>query len=139
MEEDDIAGQLKIEQHSDWLWSFLVEHTGEDQYFDLLLGRLHGEHPPHPQNVFEKDRLILFRELVDFLIELRGAETEAADWLFNNPAFERAVGISPFQYLEDGEFQALSLLRDWVLVACLEKRHGRDSFDAFFGKPTRAC
>lgn len=125
--------QKEVERQSDWLWSFLVEYTGEDRYFDPLLGRSGGIHPPHPQDVFERDRLAMFREVVDYLIELLGSEAAAANWLFHNPVFQKIVGASPFDYLESGEFHALSLLHDWLQIACFGEGQRIGTSDAIFG------
>lgn len=131
--EERNPDQEEVERHSDWLWSFLVEHTGEDRFFDAILGRGGGEHPPHPQNGSEIDRLILFRELVDYLVKLRGSEQEAANWLFWNPVFKKVAGAAPFDYLEDGEFQSLSLLHDWLQIACFVNHQPSSSTDPIFG------
>ena len=130
--EESHPGQKEVESHSDWLWGFLAAHTGEDRFFDLVLGRGGGVHPPHPQNVFETDRLMLFREMVDYRIELQGSAAEAAKWLFANPAFDKIARTAPFDYLEDGEFQALSLLHDWLLIACLIRK-GKVDADPLVG------
>lgn len=107
---------------SDWVRDYLLEHTGEDRFFDVILGRCSGDHPPHAKDIFEKDRLDLFLGTIRHLNELCGDEAAAAKWLFHNATFERMGKDSPFDYIQDGEFDALWLLHDLLEMSAVSRR-----------------
>ena len=59
---------------------------------------------------------------MDNLQILLGGERVAANWLFDSARFRRTVGFVPFDYLEDGEFDALALMHAFTEVQADHRR-----------------
>ena len=113
--ESDTLDRDKLERDSEWLRTLLLEHTGEDVFFDKLLGREGGEHPPLARSIHEQDRLQMLRGILANARALLGSEKSATEWLFHGIGFQGAGKPAPFDYISDGEFDAL-----WLLHDCLE-------------------
>lgn len=100
-----------------WLWDFLMEHVGSEEWYYGLLDRDHWDGFDVPLNSSEKDRAEMLRDIVEALVSLLGSQRAAGRWLCHAKAFEGAGACSPVDHLKSGEFDALCLLRDFMLVA----------------------
>jgi hypothetical protein len=117
---DETHDRAETVKKSEWLRDYLQKNTGEDCYFNAILGRSSIE-SVEPGSIFEKDRLQLFEGIVASLEELLGDGEEAANWLFRNSLFESSGKDSPFRYLADGEFDVLWFLHDLLRIIVLER------------------
>mgnify|MGYP001313602317 CR=1 FL=1 len=117
VENETLEFRNELERASEWLRKLLIDHVGEDCNFDTLLGReLPGNHPEYAQNIFELDRIKLLQDIVHYLVTTLGNEEQAFLWLFHNKAFKAAGCADPYDYLQDGSFDALWLLRDLLCM-----------------------
>jgi hypothetical protein len=108
----------------EWMFGFLIDHTGEDCTYHNMLERSmsrYGEFTP--LNGPELDRAEIFKELVTSLTDLLGSEDAAGQWLMHSAVFREFGGTSPIHYLEEGGFWTLSLLADVIKIA---KAHPTD-------------
>jgi hypothetical protein len=102
----------------EWMFGFLVEHSGDDcAYHNILERDLSRSDELLPLNGPERDRAEIFRELVASLTELLGSEKAAADWLMHSAMFDKFGGATPIEYLQEGGFWTLSLMNDALKIA----------------------
>lgn len=110
------------DQLSQWLWDYLLQHTGEDRWFYVVLDRRHDVGSDASLTDAEKDRAEMFKEMIDGLIEIHGGEDAAAEWLLHESEFKRVGESDPIEYLEDGNFWTLALLSDVVKINLQDHR-----------------
>lgn len=102
----------------EWMYNFIVDHTGEDGTFHNLLEReISRWDETLPLNGPELDRAEIFKELVDALASILGSENAAGEWLTHSSIFKKYGGVRPLMYLEGGGFWSMSLLNDVLLIA----------------------
>jgi hypothetical protein len=100
-----------------WLWDFLMEHVGSEEWYYGLLDRDSWDGFEVPLNSSEQDGAEMLQDIVDALASLLGSQHAAGRWLCHAKAFQEASACSPVDHLKSGEFDALCLLRDFMLVA----------------------
>ena len=122
-----MSEQTDPEALREWMVGFLVEHTRDNDAYHLILERdapRYGE--SIPLDGPELDRAELFRELVTSLVSILDSEEEAGKWLNRSLFFADGGESAPIDYLRDGGFWALSLLKN-IEAPNFTSRFGRSS------------
>jgi len=102
----------------EWMYNFIVDHTGENApFFNLLERHASSWDEDLPLTDAELDRARIFQELVGSLATILGSEEAAGDWLLHSSIFQEFGGAAPLLYLEQGGFWTMSLLNDVLLIA----------------------
>lgn len=102
-----------------WMQGFFIDYMDDDFFFRRIINRFPGRSDEEPLNGEELDRAELFASVIASLTKLQGSERAAANWLLYSPTFKSICGCAPLDYLEVGEFQALTMLDDVLQLAII--------------------